>query len=229
MKIIEDFGSKKIYHHLLEVEKGSTVLFVLHDISSLKAFDPIKDYIQNKFSNLKVFSGLIETIKNRGSSKEYIFINFLNKESLRLYDYIFKLPEIFDYAYFLPNVVGIVKIPDIKMDDRFNFVLDYYKINKFILLNVSNFMDLNLCSEYIDFMKQRNIDTIMIGNNINCAEITNLTKTNPIVIYGQNKPLVADLARKCMYVVSEVKPKFENIVFNFVSFKEEMKLYQSMI
>lgn len=122
MKRIDNFENKKVYHNLLE-NSTKKCLFVFISVNDLKAFDPILSFLKEKFPNTRLFSGLIETIKNREPQKNYIFINMLNREQLREYDVIFTMPEIFDYAYYLPEVIGYASIPDIKIDEKFNFVL----------------------------------------------------------------------------------------------------------
>lgn len=227
MKRIDNFENKKVYHNLLE-NSTKKCLFVFISVNDLKAFDPILSFLKEKFPNTRLFSGLIETIKNREPQKNYIFINMLNREQLREYDVIFTMPEIFDYAYYLPEVIGYASIPDIKIDEKFNFVLSYYNIEKFVIVNVDKDVDPKVCSMYVDFMMKNNLSVILMGDSIICANIVNLTKTNPIVLYRKNVPLMSDLMRKCEYVVGNIKPDIRGVAYQFVDMAEEIKLFESM-
>lgn len=227
MMIVDDFSGKKVYHYLME-SSSKVVLFVLPDINSLKNFDPILRFLKNRFTNVKIDSGLIETLKNREQHRDYKFISMLNRPLLKGYDLIIKIPEIFDYSYFIPEIIGLEFIPDIKMDDQFNFILNYYNIDKFIILNVDRRMDIKSSAEYIDFIHSNGTSVIMIGDPINCAEIVNLTKTNPIVIYKKNIPLITDLIKKGTFVVGNMSPDIYNVVYQFIDLQEELKLFESL-
>lgn len=229
MKRIENFENKKVYHNLVE-NSTSNCLFVFPTVSDLKAFDPILSFLKDKFSKALLYSGLVETIKNREPQKDYIFINMLNREQLKEYDVIFMMPEIFDYAYYIPEIIGYAAIPNIKIDEKFNFVISYYgiDIDKFVIINIDKDVDIRLCAQYIDFMMGNKLNVMLIGDNITCANIVNFTKTNPIVIYRKNIPLISDLLRKCEYVVGNTKPDIRGVGYQFVDMAEEIKLFESM-
>lgn len=219
MVIVEDFQEKKVFHHMME-GKNISILFILPSISSLKNFDPILEFLREKFPNKKIYSGLLETLKNRQKQKDYVFISLLNKEDLQGYDIIFKLKEIFDYGVLVNDVIGYGSIPNIKIDKKFNFVLDYYSITKFVLINVDTDFKLELVSEYIDSFK---IPVILIGDAITCANLANLCSNNPIVIYNSDAPLIIDLLRKSKKVIGNKKPKVGmDIKYKFCLLDEEM-------
>jgi len=228
MKIIEDFSEKKVYHHLMEIKSGA-VLFVLPDMGSLKHFDPILECFKEKNPHLELVSGLLETLKNRKKQNEYVFINMLNRELLTKYEYIFRMPEIFDYSHYIPEIIGYTNITNIKLDKQFNFILNHFSIGNFIIVNISKNMDIKLCAEYIDFIEANNVSVILTGYSISCAEISNICETNPIIIYGNNVPLMNDLVKKCKFIVGDVKPAFKCLIdYHFIDINEEIELFKSM-
>jgi hypothetical protein len=219
MVIVEDFQEKKVFHHMME-RKNKNVLFILPSISSLKSFDPILEFLREKFPSKKIYSGLLETLKNRQKQKDYVFISLLNKEDLQNYDIIFKLEEIFDYGIFIIDIIGYQNIPNIKLDKKFNFVLDYYSINEFVLINVDTNFNIDSVSKYINSFK---IPVILIGDAITCAELTKFCTNNPIIIYNKNIPLIVDLLKKSKKVIGNKKPDIGvDIKYDFYLLNEEM-------
>jgi hypothetical protein len=225
MEIIESYEEKKIIHHLMEC-KTKKLLFVLPTIISLNNFDPILSYLRNKFPKADMISGLLETIKNRQLDKKYVFINMMNIDMLKQYGLIFRLPEIFDYSYFIPEFIGVKSIPDIMMTEQFNFVLTHYNIENFSIVNVDKDIDIPLCVKYIDSLMDSGISSILIGDSITCAEITNVTKTNPIVIYKRDVPIISDLIKKCKFVVGNIRPDIYAVVYKFVSLEKELEVFK---
>jgi hypothetical protein len=230
MEFIEDFVEKKVYHHLLESKPNDNVLFILSNMGDLKNFDIILKFLRKRFGHVNIKSGLFDEIKNRENiGNLYEFISGLNKDVLKDYKKIIIIPDIFDYSYFLPEILGFISVPNLKIEENLNFVISYYNLDKFIVFNIDNTMDEDVCSSYIDFLETNGVSVILIGDKVKCSDIVNNTKFNPIVIYDNDKPLISDLVRKCQYVVGNIYPNVKNIRYNFILFEEEIKLFKSMV
>lgn len=226
MFVVESFEIKKVYHLLTEA-RYNKYLFVLPDLSSLKSFDPILNFLKTKFPKNELYSGLLETIKNRQAIGRYIFINMMNRDLLKDYDMIIKLPEIYDYKYFVPNIMGYSSIPDLKMEEN-NYIIRYYGLSDFLIVNSDKRMNPYKIAPYVDFVKANGLSVILIGDPIKNAEIVNLTKTNPIVLYRNNRPLISDLARKSKGIVGNIDPLLVGIKYTFMPLSHEIELYESL-
>lgn len=224
MQVIEFYNIKKMCHYLMEEKyRGKEILFAVPDLVNLKIFETIFDFLKKKYNQSGMQLGIVETIKQREKSPKYTFINLMNVEELRRYELIFKVPEIYDYAYFLPEVVGLSNIPDIKIDETFNYVLSYYGIETFVVVHIDNKKDISKSVEYIEYLYKNNTKTILIGNPIYCAEIANLTDVNPIIIYKKNIPLVVDLLKKCNLCVGNTKPNIQDVKYNYATLDNECR------
>jgi hypothetical protein len=212
MQIIDTYGVKKVYHYLMENNhEDKYVYLVLPDILNLHIFDPIYRFLKERFSKVTLYSGVIETIKNRAMEKDYVFINVMNRETLKKYNVILIIPPIYDFDYFLPEVIGYENIPNIKVDQKFNYVIDHYQLKDFYVVNLEKDCDIKF---YIS--KLNKIDFILIGDSISCAEFSNYYKNgNPPIVYKNNVPLIIDLIKKSKGVVGNNKPDIPNIKYEF--------------
>lgn len=224
MQVIEFYSVKKLCHYLMEEKnKEKEILFAVPDVINLKIFEPIFNFLRDKYNHKNVQLGIVDTIKQREKNPKYIFINLMNVDELKKFDIIFKIPEIYDYAYFLPEIVGLTNIPTIKITDTFNYVLSYYDIDKFVIINIEDMEDISKCARYIEYLKKDNIHSILIGNPIHCAEVTNITDANPIIIYKKNVPLIVDLLKKCSLCVGNTKPFIQNVKYNYATLDDELR------
>lgn len=224
MQVIEFYSVKKICHYLMEEKyKNKEILFAVPDVMNLKIFEPVFNFLRDKYNHKNMQLGIIDTIKQREKNPKYIFINLMNVDELKRFNLIFKVPEIYDYAYFLPEIVGLSNIPTVKITDTFNYILSYYDIDKFVIINIEDEKNIFRYAKYIEYLKKKNIYSILIGNPIYCAEIVNLTDINPIVIYKKNVPLIVDLLKKCMYCVSNIPLSIKNVKYEYISFDDEFR------
>jgi len=224
MQIIEFYNIKKMCHYLMEEKyKGKEILFVVSDLVNLKLFETIFDFLKRKYNQSGMQLGIVKTIKQREKGLKYTFINLMNVEELRKYELIFKVPEIYDYAYFLPEIVGLSNIPNIKINETFNYVLNYYGIETFVIVHIEKKKDISKSVKYIEYLYKNNIRTILIGNPIYCAEIANLTNINPVIIYKKNIPLVVDLLKKCNLCVGNTKPAIQDVKYIYATLDDELR------
>jgi len=197
---INQFKNKKIYHHLMEAKSGSSVLFLFPNDVSLETFNPLIEPLQKVYKNVKIVSLYIVYDKHLVSGNSILFSS-LNRETLKKYDYVFDVGEVYNTEECNEQVVGF---PNLVLQNRpianVSAPVRYYALHPFVAFQITESNDVKGSASLVDYIYSLNYKCCLFGNKIICAEIVNLTKNNPVVIYN-NVFLVDDILSKADFCI----------------------------
>lgn len=190
--IISKFDTKKAYHFIkenLKYKKGR-FLFVVPSCEDEEQILPIINLLRTKFATL-FFDTAIE-IPEREKQRNWICI--------------FDLPNVDDLFSFNEKFLGF-PIPRSANVVFKNPIIDAYKLKFFIIIALNNDSDIEIFSKILHFCYSLNLDCILVGCKLKCAELVNKNNFNPVILFNKND-VQSNLVRDSRLVISDVNSLF---------------------
>lgn len=211
-RLIKEFKTKKIYHFMKEIShKESKALIVFENYSNF-CFNLV-DFMKNKYPKIKILvsfinssNKLINTIDSSKLIKSYLAPK---------YDLVCIVPYVVDEYTANKEYFGL----PIHIEKTINFqddLIDYYGLKKFVVFMLEDDISYKKVSKIIDsILFDFEIHSVLLGNNIVCAEVHNFCLTNPIVIYN-NTFLSEQFLNKSLIVFSGIQVDNEEFIYNSI-------------
>jgi len=183
-RIVRDFSKKKVYNYLKELShKESNALIIFENYN--EECNKFIDFMRNKYGNIKIQVAFIgQQLKRIVNVIDPSKINAQNLKSR--YDLVCIIPFVLDGYSANKDFFGL----PISIEKTINFQDDlasYYGLNKFVVFILKDEISYKKAARIIDLLSiDKNINSVLLGNSIICAEIHNLSMSNPVIIYNNN-------------------------------------------